>query len=149
MLFNDGNCYHILLWIRYVKDVSELSPSFRYSLQDLVLFNDTIYYNIQYGRLDATREEVEDAARQVRCLTVPLSTVLEFLVMCTWQAHISGGLTAAADSLLCTLAGGHPRRTPAAPGCIVLVIAAQLSTCTFLPCTLHAGGHPRPDSAVP
>ncbi|PRW21021.1 ABC transporter B family member mitochondrial [Chlorella sorokiniana] len=32
--------------------------------QDLVLFNDTIYYNIQYGRLDATREEVEDAARQ-------------------------------------------------------------------------------------
>ncbi len=30
--------------------------------QDTVLFNDTIYYNIQYGRLDATREEVEKAA---------------------------------------------------------------------------------------
>jgi ATP-binding cassette subfamily B protein len=28
-----------------------------------VLFNDTIYYNIAYGRPGATREEVEDAAR--------------------------------------------------------------------------------------
>lgn len=34
--------------------------------QDLVLFNDTIYYNIMYGRLGATPEEVFDAARQVR-----------------------------------------------------------------------------------
>jgi len=31
--------------------------------QDTVLFNDTIYYNILYGRPDATREEVERAAR--------------------------------------------------------------------------------------
>jgi ATP-binding cassette subfamily B protein len=31
--------------------------------QDTVLFNDTIYYNISYGRPDATREEVENAAR--------------------------------------------------------------------------------------
>ena len=31
--------------------------------QDTVLFNDTIYYNILYGRPDATREEVENAAR--------------------------------------------------------------------------------------
>jgi ATP-binding cassette subfamily B protein len=31
--------------------------------QDTVLFNDTVYYNIAYGRPDATREEVEDAAR--------------------------------------------------------------------------------------
>ena len=31
--------------------------------QDTVLFNDTIYYNILYGRPDATREEVEQAAR--------------------------------------------------------------------------------------
>ena len=30
--------------------------------QDTVLFNDTIYYNIRYGRPDATREEVEEAA---------------------------------------------------------------------------------------
>jgi ATP-binding cassette, subfamily B, heavy metal transporter len=31
--------------------------------QDTVLFNDTIYYNIQYGRPDATREEVYAAAK--------------------------------------------------------------------------------------
>jgi ATP-binding cassette, subfamily B, heavy metal transporter len=31
--------------------------------QDTVLFNDTIYYNIRYGRTDASREEVESAAR--------------------------------------------------------------------------------------
>jgi len=31
--------------------------------QDTVLFNDTIFYNILYGRPHATREEVEDAAR--------------------------------------------------------------------------------------
>jgi ATP-binding cassette subfamily B protein len=31
--------------------------------QDTVLFNDTIYYNIAYGRPDATRAQIEDAAR--------------------------------------------------------------------------------------
>ncbi|XP_034908356.1 ABC transporter B family member 25, mitochondrial isoform X2 [Populus alba] len=31
--------------------------------QDTVLFNDTIFHNIHYGRLSATREEVYDAAR--------------------------------------------------------------------------------------
>jgi len=31
--------------------------------QDTVLFNDSIYYNIHYGRTDATRREVEAAAR--------------------------------------------------------------------------------------
>ena len=31
--------------------------------QDTVLFNDTIYYNIAYGRPDATRDEVIEAAR--------------------------------------------------------------------------------------
>ena len=34
--------------------------------QDTVLFNDTIYYNILYGRTDATREEVEAAAKLSR-----------------------------------------------------------------------------------
>ncbi|ROU02344.1 ABCB family ABC transporter ATP-binding protein/permease [Histidinibacterium lentulum] len=34
--------------------------------QDTVLFNDTIYYNIAYGRDGATREEVEAAARAAR-----------------------------------------------------------------------------------
>ncbi len=34
--------------------------------QDTVLFNDTIYYNIAYGRPDATREEVMEAARMAQ-----------------------------------------------------------------------------------
>jgi ATP-binding cassette, subfamily B, heavy metal transporter len=34
--------------------------------QDTVLFNDTIYYNICYGRPDCTREDVEQAARLAR-----------------------------------------------------------------------------------
>jgi ABC-type transport system involved in Fe-S cluster assembly fused permease/ATPase subunit len=34
--------------------------------QDTVLFNDTIYYNIAYGRPGATRSEIEEAARLAR-----------------------------------------------------------------------------------
>ena len=34
--------------------------------QDTVLFNDTLYYNILYGRTDASRAEVEQAARMAR-----------------------------------------------------------------------------------
>ncbi|KAI9089612.1 iron-sulfur clusters transporter ATM1 [Phlyctochytrium arcticum] len=34
--------------------------------QDTILFNQTVYYNILYGRPDATREEVEEAARKAR-----------------------------------------------------------------------------------
>ncbi len=36
--------------------------------QDTVLFNDTIRYNLQYGRLDASFEEVREAARMARIL---------------------------------------------------------------------------------
>ena len=34
--------------------------------QDTVLFNDTILYNIRYGRPDATDEEVREAARMAQ-----------------------------------------------------------------------------------
>src|SRR4029453_18175068 len=34
--------------------------------QDTVLFNDTVAYNIAYGRTDATRDQVEAAARAAR-----------------------------------------------------------------------------------
>jgi ATP-binding cassette subfamily B protein len=34
--------------------------------QDTVLFNDTIYYNVAYGRPDASRAEIEEAARLAR-----------------------------------------------------------------------------------
>ncbi len=37
--------------------------------QDTVLFNDTIYYNVLYGRPDASREEVERAAEMAHILT--------------------------------------------------------------------------------
>jgi ATP-binding cassette, subfamily B, heavy metal transporter len=34
--------------------------------QDTVLFNDTVYYNIAYGRADASRAEIEAAARAAK-----------------------------------------------------------------------------------
>jgi len=37
--------------------------------QDTVLFNDTIAYNIGYGRYGASREEVEDAAERAQIAT--------------------------------------------------------------------------------
>src|SRR5262249_2311491 len=36
--------------------------------QDVVLFNDTIRYNIAYGRPEATQRELEDAARHAQLL---------------------------------------------------------------------------------
>src|SRR5581483_7643285 len=42
--------------------------------QDTVLFNDTIYYNIAYGRPEAGREEVEHAARLARIHDFVMST---------------------------------------------------------------------------
>jgi ATP-binding cassette, subfamily B, heavy metal transporter len=50
------------------QDISQVSQdSLRRAIgivpQDTVLFNDTIYYNIQYARPDASREEVVEAAR--------------------------------------------------------------------------------------
>lgn len=52
------------------QDVRSLKlDSLRQSLgqvpQEPVLFNDTIFYNIKYGNLDASEAEVHDAARQV------------------------------------------------------------------------------------
>jgi ATP-binding cassette subfamily B protein len=48
-----------------IRDVQQLSVRTAIGIvpQDTVLFNDTIYYNIAYGRPEATREEVERAAR--------------------------------------------------------------------------------------
>jgi ATP-binding cassette subfamily B protein len=39
-----------------------------------VLFNDTVYYNIAYGRPTATREEVEQAAAAARIHDFIVST---------------------------------------------------------------------------
>eukprot|EP00249_Psilotum_nudum_P019399 c27231_g1_i1 orf=391-2952(+) len=49
-----------------IKDVT--LESLRHSIavvpQDTVLFNDSIFYNIQYGRMSATKEEVYEAAKR-------------------------------------------------------------------------------------
>jgi ATP-binding cassette, subfamily B, heavy metal transporter len=48
-----------------IRDVTQASLRAAIGIvpQDTVLFNDTIYYNIEYGRPGATREEVVEAAR--------------------------------------------------------------------------------------
>ena len=48
-----------------VRDVTQVSLRSQIGIvpQDTVLFNDTIYYNIAYGRPEASRAEVEAAAR--------------------------------------------------------------------------------------
>ena len=63
--FYDVNQGRITIDGQDIRDISQVS--LRASLgivpQDTVLFNDTIYYNIAYGRPDATREEVFEAAK--------------------------------------------------------------------------------------
>ena len=63
--FYDVNNGRISIDGQDIRDVTQVS--LRQSLgivpQDTVLFNDTIYYNIAYGRPEATREEVFEAAR--------------------------------------------------------------------------------------
>ena len=51
-----------------IRDVTQVSLHDAIGVvpQDTVLFNDTIYYNIAYGRPGATREEVEGAARAAK-----------------------------------------------------------------------------------
>jgi ATP-binding cassette subfamily B protein len=63
--FYDVDRGRIMINDQDIRDVTQ--TSLRASLgivpQDTVLFNDTIFYNINYGRPQATREEVLDAAR--------------------------------------------------------------------------------------
>ncbi len=51
-----------------IRDVTQTSLHAKIGVvpQDTVLFNDTVYYNIAYGREGATRAEVEDAARAAK-----------------------------------------------------------------------------------
>ncbi|HEX3061878.1 MAG TPA: ABC transporter ATP-binding protein/permease, partial [Usitatibacter sp.] len=63
--FYDVNGGRISIDGQDLRDVTQLSVRSALGVvpQDTVLFNDTIYYNIAYGRPDATREEIENAAR--------------------------------------------------------------------------------------
>jgi ATP-binding cassette subfamily B protein len=63
--FYDVNAGRILIDGQDIRGVTQASLRAAIGIvpQDTVLFNDTIYYNIAYGRPDATREEVLQAAR--------------------------------------------------------------------------------------
>ena len=63
--FYDVDGGHIRIDGGDVRDLTQASVRAAIAIvpQDTVLFNDTIFYNIRYGRPDASRDEVEDAAR--------------------------------------------------------------------------------------
>jgi ABC-type transport system involved in Fe-S cluster assembly fused permease/ATPase subunit len=63
--FYDADSGAILIDGRDIRDVTQESVRAAIGVvpQDTVLFNDTIYYNIAYGRPGAGRAEVEEAAR--------------------------------------------------------------------------------------
>ena len=63
--FYDVSDGRILIDGQDIREVSQLSLRKAIGIvpQDTVLFNDSIYYNILYGRPDATREEVITAAK--------------------------------------------------------------------------------------
>ncbi len=63
--FYDVGRGRILIDGQDIRDVTQRSLRAAIGIvpQDTVLFNDTIYYNIAYGRPDATREEIVQVAR--------------------------------------------------------------------------------------
>ena len=63
--FYDVGSGRILIDGQDIRDVTQHSLRAAIGIvpQDTVLFNDTIYYNIAYGRPDATREEIVQVAR--------------------------------------------------------------------------------------
>jgi subfamily B ATP-binding cassette protein MsbA len=75
-------------------------PSLRDNLgivnQDVFLFHDTIYENIRYGMLDATREQIEEAAKQAHAH--------EFII------QQEGGYDTMIGDKGCTLSGGQQQR---------------------------------------
>ncbi len=64
--FYDVSGGRILLNGVDIREIAQASVRQVYGVvpQDTVLFNDTIYYNIAYGRPDASEQEVYDAARR-------------------------------------------------------------------------------------
>ena len=66
--FYDVTGGRILIDDQDIREVSQdsLRASIGMVPQDTVLFNDTVFYNIAYGRPDAAPSEIEDAARLAR-----------------------------------------------------------------------------------
>jgi ATP-binding cassette subfamily B protein len=63
--FYDVSAGALLIDCQNVRDVTQASLHNAIGVvpQDTVLFNDTIYYNIAYGRADATQADIETAAK--------------------------------------------------------------------------------------
>jgi ATP-binding cassette, subfamily B, heavy metal transporter len=68
--FYDVNSGRITIDGQDIREVTQASVRAAMGIvpQDTVLFNDTIRYNIAYGRPEATEEEIEDAARRAHVL---------------------------------------------------------------------------------
>jgi ATP-binding cassette subfamily B protein len=66
--FYEVTAGRILIDGQDIRDVTQVSLRAAIGMvpQDTVLFNDTIRYNIRYGRWDASDAEVEEAARQAQ-----------------------------------------------------------------------------------
>jgi ATP-binding cassette subfamily B protein len=66
--FYDVASGHVTIDGQDIRDVTQKSLRSAIGIvpQDTVLFNDTIYYNIAYGRPSASTEEIEQAARLAR-----------------------------------------------------------------------------------
>ena len=66
--FYDVNDGAFLIDDQDVRDVTQVSLHAQIGVvpQDTVLFNDTIFYNIAYGRPEATRTEIEAAAKAAK-----------------------------------------------------------------------------------
>ena len=69
--FYDVSEGRILINDQDIRDITQKSLRSAIGIvpQDTVLFNDSIYYNIAYGRPDATREEVFEAAKSAHIHT--------------------------------------------------------------------------------
>lgn len=68
--FYDPSAGKVLIDGQSLRDVTQTSLRQALGLvpQDVVLFNDTIRYNIAYGRPEASQRELEDAARRAQLL---------------------------------------------------------------------------------
>jgi hypothetical protein len=73
--------------------------------QDMVLFNDSIYYNIAYGNLSATREQVEAAAAAAK-VSLALQRSVGPCAAAALTCPVVAAAAAAAST--CAAAGGVP-----------------------------------------
>lgn len=96
--FYDPDSGRVLIDGTDIRSVSQESLRANIGLvsQDTFLFHDTIRENIRYGRLNATEEEILDAARQAHAH--------EFI------GQIQGGYDAVVGDAGCNLSGGQKQR---------------------------------------